>query len=152
MQDKRIIQNNHNRLTTYALLSDFTKHIIHDWIEQLTGQDYIKKTGKYNVLNVTEKGWSLLKGNQTPRLLKPAKTKAKVAKVTADSWEGVDRDLFEALRKLRTAIAAKKSVPAYVVFGDASLRDIARRKPVTLDDFLEVKGVGQKKCKQYDPP
>ena len=37
----------------------------------------------------------------------------------------------------------------YVVFGDTALRDMARKKPVTLDDFLEVKGVGQKKCKQY---
>ena len=148
-QDKRIMENDHDKLTTYALLSDFSKHIIHDWIEQLTGQDYIKKTGEYNVLNVTEKGWSVLKGNETPRLLKPAQRKAKVSKVAADSWQGVDRGLFEALRKLRTAIAAKKSVPAYVVFSDASLRDMARQKPATLDDFLEVKGVGQKKSKQY---
>ena len=81
--------------------------------------------------------------------MKPAERKAKVSKVAADSWKGVDRGLFETLRKLRKSIAAKKSVPAYVVFGDASLRDMARRKPVTLDDFLNVKGVGQKKCKQY---
>ena len=47
------------------------------------------------------------------------------------------------------AIAGKKKVPAYVVFCDAALRDMARRRPSTPDDFLEVKGIGQAKCKQY---
>ena len=136
-------------LSTYGLLSDYSKHITHDWIEQLTGQDYIEKTGEYNVLNITEKGWHVLKGKETPRLLKPVERKAKVSKVATDSWEGVDKGLFEALRKLRSTIAGKKKVPAYIVFGDAALRDMARRRPSNLDGFLEVKGVGEAKCEQY---
>ncbi len=147
--EKRIIENNHDKLSTYGLLSDYSKHIVHDWIEQLTGQDYIEKTGEYNVLNVTEKGWRVLKGKETPRLLKPAEKPAKVSKVVEDSWEGVDRGLFEALRKLRTIIARKKGLPAYIVFGDAALRDMARKKPSTGQSFLAVKGVGQKKVQQY---
>ncbi len=90
-----------------------------------------------------------LKEKETPRLLKPVERKVKVSRVVADSWEGVDKGLFEALRKLRSTIAGKKKVPAYIVFGDATLRDIARRRPSTLDAFLEVKGVGEAKCKQY---
>ena len=148
-QEKRIIENNHDKLSTYGLLSDYSKHTVHDWIEQLTGQDYIEKTGEYNVLNVTEKGWGILKGKETPRLLKPAQKPAKVCKVSADSWEGVDKGLFEALRKLRATIAGEKRVPAYIVFDDTALRDMARRRPSTLDGFLEVKGVGEKKCRQH---
>ncbi len=53
------------------------------------------------------------------------------------------------MRKLRAAIAGKKKIPAYIVFGDAALRDMARRRPSTLEGFLEVKGVGEKKCQQY---
>lgn len=122
---------------------------MHDWIEQLEGQAYVEKAGEYNVLNVTEKGWQVLRGNDTPRLLRPAQKPAKVSKVVEDSWEGVDKGLFEALRRLRTAMARDKGVPAYVVFGDAALRDMARRRPSSLERFLEVKGVGQQKRRQY---
>jgi ATP-dependent DNA helicase RecQ len=148
-QDKRIIQNYHDKLSTYALLSDFPKRIVHDWIEQLTGQGYIQKTGEYNVLNVTAKGVAVLKGKETPRLLKPAPKPAKVSKAVTDSWEGVDRGLFEALRKLRKTIASAKGVPPFVIFGDAALRDMARKRPSTIEAFLSVRGVGQTKSKQY---
>ena len=148
-EEKRITENNHDELSTYGLLSNYSKHIVHDWIEQLAGQDYLEKTGEYNILNVTEKGWSVLKGEETPRLLEPARKPAKVSKVVEDSWEGVDRGLFEALRKLRAIIAREKGVPAYIIFGDAALRDMARRRPSTPQDFLEVKGVGEKKLRQY---
>jgi ATP-dependent DNA helicase RecQ len=148
-EEKRIIENNHNKLSTYGLLSDYSKQTVHDWIEQLTGQDYLEKTGEYNVLNVTEKGWSVLKGEEIPRLLKPAQKPVKISKVVEDSWEGVDKGLFEALRKLRAIIARKKGFPAYIVFGDAALRDMARRRPSTAQGFLEVKGVGEKKLQQY---
>jgi len=130
-------------------LSDETKHTVHDWIEQLEGQGYINKVGEYNLLNVTEKGWQVLRGNKTPRLLKPAEKAAKVSKAVRDSWEGVDKGLFEALRNMRSAIARKKRVPAYVIFSDAALRDMARRRPSNPDRLLDVKGVGRKKCQQY---
>ena len=150
-KDKRIIENNHDTLSTYGLLSDYSKHAVRDWIEQLTGQDYIEKYGEYNVLRVTEKGRAVLKGQQTPRLLKPViqKAKVKLSKAVTDSWEGVDKELFEALRKLRSKIAGKKKIPAYVVFGDAALRDMARKRPASLDTFLDVKGVGEKKYEKY---
>jgi ATP-dependent DNA helicase RecQ len=148
-QDKRILRNNHNRLSTYSLLKEYPKRTVHDWIEQLAGQDYINKTGEYNVLTVTDKGWAVLKGNRTPYLLKPAERAVKSSKAAADSWEGVDRGLFEALRKLRTKIASKKKVPAYIVFGDAPLRAMAKVRPSTIDNFLQIKGVGEKKARQY---
>lgn len=57
--------------------------------------------------------------------------------------------MFETLRKLRAIIAREKGVPAYIIFGDAALRDMARRRPSIPQDFLEVKGVGEKKLRQY---
>jgi len=123
-RDKRITENGHDTLTTYGLLSEHSRHTVHDWIEQLIGQDYVKKTGEYNVLNVTEKGWGVLKGKETPRILKPAQKPAKVSRIAADSWDGVDKGLFEALRKLRAAIAGEKKVPAYIVWGLAKIESI----------------------------
>jgi len=147
--DQRILDNGHDALSTYGLLGEHSKHTVHDWIEQLEGQTYIEKVGEYNVLNVTQKGWQVLKGNETPRLLKPARKPAKVSRVVEDSWEGVDKGLFEALRKLRATLARKQAVPAYIVFGDAALRDMARRRPSNHIRFLDVKGVGEKKSRQY---
>jgi ATP-dependent DNA helicase RecQ len=149
--DQRILDNRHDNLSTYGLLADSDVRAVRGWVEQLVAQGFLAKTGEYNVLMVTESGRSLLRGDVTPRLLKPAARAAKVRKSRAhdDSWEGVDRDLFERLRELRRRLADEKSVPAYVVFGDASLRDMARKKPGTPTEFLDVHGVGQKKAADY---
>jgi ATP-dependent DNA helicase RecQ len=149
--EKRILENGHDKLSTYGLLSEHPKTVVQDWVEQLVGQGYLVKTGEYNVLEITEKGRAVLKGSVTPRLLKPAVKPAKLSKIAADSWEGVDKGLFETLRILRSQIASEKQLPAYIVFSDGALRDMARRRPSTLDGFLQVKGVGLQKIKTYGP-
>jgi ATP-dependent DNA helicase RecQ len=148
-RDQRILDNNHDGLSTYGLLKDYDKRIVHDWIEQLAGQGFVEKTGEYNVLSVSAEGRRVLKGEVTPRLLKPAEKRERKAKVAAESWEGVDKGLFEALRRLRASLASERGVPAYIIFGDATLRDMARRRPSTLQRFLNIRGVGQMKCEQY---
>ena len=57
--------------------------------------------------------------------------------------------MFEELRRLRRKLAAERSMPAYIVFGDAALRDMARKRPSTPGSFLGVAGVGEKKLQQY---
>jgi len=146
-REQRILDGEHDRLSTYGLLSDYSKRLVRDWIEQLVGQGYLAKRGEYNVLNITDRGWSVIRGTETPRLLKPAERPAKRA--TPDSWDGVDRGLFDALRVLRREVAREKRVPAYIVFGDAALRDMARRRPSNGEGFLGVSGVGQAKARQY---
>jgi len=149
-REERILDNGHDGLSTYGLLSEHSKRMVRDWVEQLVAQGYAEKTGEYNILKVTPSGWQVLKGKETPRLLKPVEKKArKVSKAEKDSWKDVNRDLFEELRKLRKEIAQEKHVPPFVVFSDATLRDMARRMPVTRDAFLQVKGVGEAKNKQY---
>ena len=149
-EEQRILQQGHNRLSTWGLLSDENLRTIRDWVEQLVGQGLLVKVGEYNVLNVTPDGRRLLKGEVTPRLLRPAKTdKAAKTQAAPNSWEGVDRSLFEELRRLRQETAAAQDIPAYIVFGDAALRDMARRRPSTLEGFRHVKGVGEKKLADY---
>ncbi|MEN6575238.1 MAG: DNA helicase RecQ [Phycisphaerales bacterium] len=148
-RDQRILDNGHDNLSTYGLLGEHDARAVHDWIEQLTGQGFLEKTGDYNVLAVTTEGRRALKGEVVPRLLHPAQKPERKAKVATQAWEGVDKGLFEALRAVRATLARERGVPAFVVFGDAALRDMARRRPSTLQQFLEVKGVGQTKAKQY---
>jgi ATP-dependent DNA helicase RecQ len=150
-QDQRILQNGHDKLSTHGLLKEVAQKTIRDWIEQLVGQGFLKKDGEYNVLKLTPTGWQLLKGELTPKLLRPAPPKREKlqAVVIGDSWDGVDRGLFDALRDLRRAKATALSVPAYVVFGDTALRDMARRRPTTIAGFHSVKGVGEKKLADF---
>ena len=101
---------------------------------------------------VTPHGRELLRGKVTPRLLRSADAKKRQKRTSeklAADWEGVDRDLFDDLRILRHDLAAQSGVPAYVVFPDATLRNLARTRPSTLDGMLNVKGIGEKKLGDY---
>jgi ATP-dependent DNA helicase RecQ len=149
-KEQRILENGHQALSTYGLLSHISRPTVRDWMEQLCAQGFLIKQGEYGVLGVTQNGWSVLKGNQTPRLLKPAERKEKrESKAGRAGWEGVDKTLFEELRALRKLVAAERGFPAYIVFGDEVLRDMARKKPATPRAFLRVKGVGEIKMAQY---
>lgn len=147
---KRIVENGHDKLSTFGILEEYDKQVIRDWIEQLASQGYLSKEGEFQVLKVTDAGWKLLKGERKPRLLKPRKqAKRKAALVETDAWKGVDRGLFDRLRELRREQAERSNMPAYIVFSDAALREMARRRPSTLESFQAIKGVGEKKLKDY---
>lgn len=153
-QDKRILENRHDQLSTYGLLSEHSHRAVCHWIEQLVSQDCAERYGEYNQLQVTELGRQVLRGEHTPRLLQPAPDSGTSSgkssrKTDPASWEGVDRELFEVLRELRKQLAEEKQVPAYIVFGDATLRDLAKRRPSTQEGFLKTHGIGQKKWADY---
>jgi ATP-dependent DNA helicase RecQ len=154
-EEQRIVELGHDRLSTHGLLSEHPHAAIRAWIDQLVGQGFLAKTGEYNVLALTEAGRGVLRGEGEPLLVEPAKGSRRErgrdggAEITEDSWEGVDRELFERLRGLRAELARERAVPPYVVFSDAALRDMARRRPSTLEAFLDVRGVGHHKRDQY---
>jgi len=148
-RDQRILENGHERLSTWGLLTDHGKRSVRDWIEQLVGQGYLQKTGEYAVLGVTEEGRRLLKGEVTPLLLRPPEPKKKEAKIATASWEGVDRGLFEALRELRRRRAQERGIAPFVVLSDATLRGLARCRPSTPEGLLSISGIGQRKAAEY---
>lgn len=154
--DDRIRQNGHDQLSTFGLLREHTLATISDWIGQLIGQGFLieEDSDGFPVLKITAAGRALLKGQREPQLTQPVKERSSAAssssgKPKARSMAGVDEGLFEALRALRTKHAREKNVPPYVVFGDAALIDMARRRPSDRAAFLRVSGVGQKKCDEY---
>lgn len=152
--DKRILQNRHDRLSTWGILANENRRTIRGWIEQLVSQGYLEKNGEYNIVSITPSGRRLLSGDATPRLLKPALLQSgsrsrDKASIKAESWEGVDRDLFEKLRALRRNKADKLNMPPFVVFGDVSLRAMAKYRPSTQEGFRMIKGVGDKKLNDY---
>ena len=92
----------------------------------------------------------VLRGKRTVRLLQP---KAEVSKTRFDeqSWDGVDHGLFESLRALRRQVADERDVPAYVLFSDATLRDMARVRPGSASALLGIRGVGERKLADLGP-
>lgn len=150
-KEQRILENGHDRLSTYGLLQEHNKKDIRAWIEQLIGQEFLSRDGEFQLLQLTAEGRKVLKGEVTPRLLRPAEKKQqkKVSRAEVNAWEGVDKGLFEELRTLRRQIAEARDLQSFMVFSDASLRDMARLRPTSLPAFHLVNGVGDKKSTDY---
>ncbi len=153
-QEQRILENGHDRLSTYGLLKEQHKTSVREWIEQLCGQNFLMREGEYRVLKVTPSGREVLRGQVTPRLLAAEKSSAarrgdRPAKSAKNFSVGMDAGLFEALRLLRRHIAEEANVPPYVVFGDVTLQDLSRSRPTTQAAFRQMHGVGDHKAKQY---
>ncbi|NNJ27239.1 DNA helicase RecQ [Alienimonas chondri] len=152
-KSEAVLSKGHDDLSTYGLLSDHPKKAVRDWIEQLVGQGFLAKVGEYATLQITEAGQQLLKGEKKPVLLAPAKKVAaerpKRSSSAADDWEGVDEHLFERLREVRGEVAKEIAKPAYIVFNDASLKDMARRRPTDEDGLSMCVGVGPKKLEDF---
>ena len=69
--------------------------------------------------------------------------------VEREAWDGVDRELFEALRAVRLTVARERRVPPYVVFHDRTLREMARLRPTTPGALMQVHGVGEQKAERF---
>lgn len=146
----------HQKLSTFGLLADKPLSFIRSLVEQLIGQDFLQREAEYSTLRVTPSGWQILKGEVTPVLAKPAvavkkkkEIEAKRRKVREEEWGDIDQNLFQVLRRKRAELANTRNVPAFIIFGDRSLREMARLQPRTEEDFASVYGVGEQKRKAY---
>ncbi len=148
--DRRVTEFGHNRLSTYGLLTDEGQQAVRLWIDQLVGQRFLQRDGEYQTLSLTESGRRLISGNATPRLTIATQQKSsRRSPLSNTSWEGVDRGLFDRLRALRSELASAANVPAFVVFGDATLRELARVCPSNFERFAQINGVGAKKLSSF---
>jgi ATP-dependent DNA helicase RecQ len=148
---ERVRTLGHDALSTHGILKDAGKKELTSQVYQLIDQNLLERTSdEFPVLRLNERSWQVLRGEREVPFV-PTKRKKKVrrTKVETESWEGVDRELFEALRDMRRAIAGERGVPAYVVFTDATLRDLARIRPRSPEEMLSVHGIGEKKLADH---
>jgi ATP-dependent DNA helicase RecQ len=141
----------HDRLSTHGLLRDHGKADIREWIYQLIGQQVLLQEGEeYPVLRLNDASWEVMKGRRAIRLVQRARReKVKESKADTTSWEGVDRDLFEELRQVRSELATARGVPPYIIFGDTTLRALARTRPSTREQMRLVYGIGDAKLRDF---
>jgi ATP-dependent DNA helicase RecQ len=151
---EKIRQLKHDQLTTFGLLKGYAKPTVREWIYQLISQAVLVQQGdEYPILRLNEASWEVMRKQRSVKLLQPRQRKKdeQTAKSRADdtSWEGVDRDLFEELRLLRRTLAEQRQVPPYVIFSDATLRELARARPSTLENMRLLYGIGDAKLREY---
>ncbi len=150
----QVISRGHAELSTFGLLPAASVAEVRGYIEQLIGLGLLQQVGEeYPVLALTAAGVTLLKDDTSfpnltlARQKPPRKGKFRVqSRVEAEAWQDVDRDLFERLRSVRLEIARSRGVPPYVIFHDATLREMARLRPSSINQLLDVKGVGARKA------
>jgi len=147
---ERVRQNGHQQIKTYGALSGVDAKTLKSYVHQLVDQGVLVRTkDEYPVLVLNDASWEVLRGERPVQLVDPKGTRRKDTAVEADSWEGVDRGLFERLRALRREIATRQNVLPYHVFDDAALREMAAVRPSTVEAFLNIRGAGQIKAAEY---
>lgn len=151
--NERIKRFRHEQLSTFALGKELGEAEWSSIFRQLIHQGYLAQDlSNYGVLKLTSRSRPILKGEMTlllarPRIKKTEKTKHKASKVLIE--QPYEERLFDQLRELRTQLAHNQGVPPYVVFGDATLIQMAQLTPTDTTELLAVSGVGEHKLSKY---
>jgi ATP-dependent DNA helicase RecQ len=153
-RSEQVVARKHDVLSTFGLLADASIAELRGYVDQLIGLGLLRQVDEaYPVLEVTSSGIALLRNEQAVPGLALARQRTPrrdarqpASRVEAESWQGVDRHLFERLRAVRLEVARSRGVPPYVIFHDATLRDMARLRPTSVHALLTVRGVGARKA------
>ncbi|MDT0142289.1 DNA helicase RecQ [Microbacterium sp. PRC9] len=150
----RIRQQGHDQLSTYGLGADLSDQDWRSVIRQLLARGILVARGEYGTLALGDSAAGVLRGETPVPLRRDVMGRsggvARVRKSTApETLDPANAGLFEALRAWRAGVAKELGVPAYIVFGDATLRAVAERRPASLADLDGVSGIGAKKREAY---
>jgi ATP-dependent DNA helicase RecQ len=156
---ERIRQQGHDSLSTYGLGADLSDQDWRSVVRQLLARGILVARGEYGTIALGDPAAGVLKGETPVPLRRDVLGRAgsagsRVRKgATLRQAQGpvseADRELFEALRAWRASVAREQGVPAYIVFGDATLRALAERRPATLAELDGISGIGAKKREAY---
>lgn len=152
---KRIRELEHDQLTVHGIASDMPDEELRELLGLLEDTGHIAaSTGEYRTLSVTQTGRSFLNNRESLTLSRIPIENRVDQKISLDDRANskdldFDRDLFSALRTLRKQIADERDVPAYVIFGDVALREMAYYMPNSIDTFGSISGVGATKLEQF---
>lgn len=146
-KSEKILKAELNSQSTYGIMKEVTARHIFGTIDFLAEKEYISADNETEVLKLLPKSRDVLFGRER-LVMKKVENSEKVVK-THRPEVPVDSELLDALKALRKSIASKKSVPAYVIFSDATLIDMCKKCPETPDEMLEVSGVGRTKLEKF---
>lgn len=145
----KVLDRQHDALSTFGLLAGHDKDSIRGWIAQLLGMNALVQDGHTRpVLKLGPAARAILRGETSVRLVR-ASTSAAGESSSGEDWIGVDRELFETLRIWRRDAAAARGIPPFVVFGDRTLREIAAVRPSSIERLRSITGIGETKLREH---
>ena len=156
----KVAQHGHARLSTFGIGADLGEQQWRAVLRQLIALGHLRSEGEYNTLEPTPSARAVLRGEQTLLLRVASATPATSRRKAGGTSRGTRRtappDLdaaalarFEALKAWRTEVARAHNLPPYVVFHDATLAEMARTAPATVDELAQISGVGAMKLERY---
>jgi len=159
---ERVAQYGHHELTTFGIGTELREAEWRGVVRQLLARGLLAVAGEYQTLAITPESGEVLRGERqvmfrrdvqmpkAPRAgRRPAAGPADAPRPEAAELSAADAAVFEQLRAWRGATAREQSLPAYTVFHDATLRQIAAVRPATLAELSEINGVGEAKLAKY---
>jgi ATP-dependent DNA helicase RecQ len=161
----KVVQRGHEALSTFGIGADVAEAQWRVVLRQLIALGYLRTEGEYNTLELTASAREVLRGEVQMLLRQPSETpkraSSKTGRVTR-SARGAGKDKppplplddhallrFEALKAWRAEVAREHNLPAYIVFHDATLAEMAQARPDSMDALAQISGVGAKKLEAY---
>ncbi|ACQ54754.1 DNA helicase RecQ [Clostridium botulinum] len=139
-KNKKLLSLDLDGVSTYGIMEEFTQKDIVALMNKLIADDYMVTTDdKFPVVRLRPKSYDVLKGKEIVSI-KVSKIEKKVK---------VDNELFEILKQLRKEISQEESVPPFMIFPDATLKELSEYMPTKEEDLLKIKGIGERKAKVY---
>jgi ATP-dependent DNA helicase RecQ len=154
----KVAQHGHERLSTFGIGADVSDAQWRGVLRQLIALGHVRAEGEWHTLALTERARDVLRGEVDLRLRVPAEAPRRVGRSSRRSagsrppplpLDDAARARFDALKAWRAEVAREHNLPAYVVFHDATLAEMARSVPGSLDELAAISGVGQRKLEAY---
>ncbi|MBS4534880.1 DNA helicase RecQ [Clostridium sp. D2Q-14] len=143
-KNKKVLNFNLDKISTYGIMDNYTEKGIKDIIAVLIAQGFLSLTeSKFPIVNLTPISKKVLKGQE--KVYMPVD----IFKEDTLDINNYYKDLFEDLRLVRKNLALEKNIPPYIIFPDTSLKEMATYLPRNKEEFLKIKGVGDKKYENY---
>ena len=150
---EKVRQWGHERLSTFGIGADLSVTEWRSFVRQLMVQGFIRADdARFGALRLTADARGVLRGDRTVRLRKDATVKPRSRSATQRETFAVDpkdQGLWETLRQCRRNLAEEAGVPPYVIFHDATLKELLHRRPTSLAEMLAIHGIGQAKLERY---
>ena len=154
-QDRAILDQGLQELSTYGLMKDSTRTEVHEMIQHLEAEGYLRENGEKGLELTESAGQVLYRGKEVSMLIRREPERPQVSEKTQQAMPKLsaeDADLYDILKELRSDLAKENGVPPFVIFSNATLSDMAKKKPMNMGAFRKVSGVGEIKAAWYGKP
>ncbi|MDR2633731.1 MAG: DNA helicase RecQ [Treponema sp.] len=147
-KNQKLLSQGLESLSTYGIMADMDSHRIRTILDHLIAQEYLALEGDtYPVVCAASRSGEIIFEKKPLEMMLPKETAP--PHTVAVKTAALDERLLSKLKALRNRLAQEANKPAYIIFSDASLRDMCRKLPVNTEQFLSVSGVGRVKMEKY---